>query len=389
MLPSVLQPESSASRYEEEAVNMAAEAINQAQAVSLKLQNIGKVFPQRGGEGEVIAVENVSLDIYEGEFLTLLGPSGCGKTTTLRLIAGFEIPSTGHILLGERNITNQPPNKRDMALVFQNYALFPHMSVFDNIAYGLHTRKMSKAEIQAKVADALNLMGLDGLKDRRPNQLSGGQQQRVALARSLVMEPRVLLFDEPLSNLDAKLRVQMRSEIHRLQRRLNITSIYVTHDQVEAMALSDRIVVMNEGRIEQIGAPEEVYRAPVSRFVADFIGRANFIEATVEAVNNSQATVSILGRSVDVPVNSFRPAAGGKVTAMLRPEALNLHDDPALPQVKVEQAMYLGSEIEYIISTGDQRLVVVENDPRASRIFAEGQTVGLDFIQDVVHLLPR
>ncbi|MCC6891981.1 MAG: ABC transporter ATP-binding protein, partial [Anaerolineae bacterium] len=220
----------------------------QAAQVRLKLESIVKAFPDRSGNSVVRAVDDVSLNIHNGEFLTLLGPSGCGKTTTLRLIAGFEMPTSGRILLEGKDITPQPPNKRDMALVFQNYALFPHMSVFDNVAYGLQTRGLPSKQIKDKVQAALNMIGLEGLGDRRPNQLSGGQQQRVALARSLVMEPRILLFDEPLSNLDAKMRVQMRSEIHLLQRRLGITSIYVTHDQIEAMALSDRIVVMNKGK---------------------------------------------------------------------------------------------------------------------------------------------
>lgn len=352
--------------------------------VRLKLENISKLFAERSGKGTVKAVDDVSLDIYAGEFLTLLGPSGCGKTTTLRLIAGFESPSMGRLLLNGQEITNQPPNKRDMALVFQTYALFPHMSVFENVAYGLETGKIPRKNIQLKVEESLKTMGLQGLADRRPNQLSGGQQQRVALARSLVMEPSVLLFDEPLSNLDAKLRVQMRSEIHRLQRSLGITSVYVTHDQVEAMALSDRIVVMNKGRIEQIGSPEEIYRYPATRFVADFIGRANFIEVQPEAVNGNPMTLPVLGQKLAIKQNL--PAS--QLVAMLRPEALSLQENPALQQVKIIQTMYLGSEIEYIVDTGNQHLIVVENDPRASRIFAEGQTVGIDFIHEAVHLLP-
>jgi iron(III) transport system ATP-binding protein len=355
--------------------------------IRLKLENISKLFAERSGKGNVKAVDNISLDIYAGEFLTLLGPSGCGKTTTLRLIAGFESPSSGRILLNQHDITNQPPNKRDMALVFQTYALFPHMSVFENVAYGLETGKMPRKNVHLKVEETLKTMGLQGLADRRPNQLSGGQQQRVALARSLVMEPSVLLFDEPLSNLDAKLRVQMRSEIHRLQRSLGITSVYVTHDQVEAMALSDRIVVMNKGCIEQIGSPEEIYRYPISRFVADFIGRANFIECKLEAANGNQKTLAILGQTLEIPLSQIAPSAS-QVVAMLRPEALSLQENPDLQQVKIIQAMYLGSEIEYIVEAENQQLIVVENDPRASRIFAEGQSIGIDFIQEAVHLLP-
>lgn len=355
--------------------------------ISLKLENITKTFPQRDGKGLVYAVDDVSLIIERGEFLTLLGPSGCGKTTTLRLIAGFESPSAGKIMLEGQDITHDAPNKRDMAMVFQSYALFPHMSVFDNIAYGLQVRGMSKSAIQRAVDDALQQVGLTGLDKRRPNELSGGQQQRVALARSLVMEPSVLLFDEPLSNLDAKLRVQMRSEIRRLQRRLDITSVYVTHDQVEAMALSDRIVVMNEGHIEQIGTPEEIYRYPESRFVADFIGRANFVTTLVEAVDNHAATVTVLGQTITRPLDKT-PAVQDELVAVLRPESLSLSTDISYNQVRVEQAMYLGSQLEYVVDADGQQLVVVEIDPRAGQAFQEGQQVGIDFTADAVHLLP-
>lgn len=355
--------------------------------VRLKLIDLVKEFPGRGSSGMVRAVDEINLDIMSGEFLTLLGPSGCGKTTTLRLIAGFESPSSGQILLSGQDITPQPPNKRDMALVFQNYALFPHMSVYDNVAYGLQTRRMSRANIKAKVDNSLGLMGLDGLGDRRPNQLSGGQQQRVALARSLVVEPRILLFDEPLSNLDAKLRVQMRSEIHSLQRRLNITSIYVTHDQIEAMALSDRVVVMNKGEIEQIGSPEQIYRYPATLFVADFIGRANFLPVQIDEVKDSEAYLDILGQRYQIPLH-FDYQSGQDVVAMLRPEILSLREDETLTQVHIDQAMYLGSEVEYIVSIDEQQFVVVEQDPRLQKIYAEGNMIGLDFVAEAVHLLP-
>ncbi|MFN8452316.1 MAG: ABC transporter ATP-binding protein, partial [Anaerolineae bacterium] len=324
--------------------------------VRLKLDHVSKEFQDRGGNGTVLAVNDVNLEIKSGEFVTLLGPSGCGKTTTLRMIAGFEAPTQGKIILEGKDITFQAPNKRDMALVFQNYALFPHMSVFDNVAYGLQTRRLSKNAIREKVLEALKMMSLVGMAERRPNQLSGGQQQRVALARSLVTEPRILLFDEPLSNLDAKLRVQMRSEIHRLQRRLNITSVYVTHDQTEAMALSDRIVVMNSGRVEQLGKPEAIYRYPRTRFVADFIGRANFIETRAETMADGQAAIEIFGERV-IGVNLPDEKRTGQAIAMIRPEALSLRRDPALPQGTVEQAMYLGSEVEYVVNLQGQPLV--------------------------------
>lgn len=359
----------------------------QAGQVLLKLVHVVKEFPDRSGQGAVRAVDDVSLEIYEGEFLTLLGPSGCGKTTTLRLIAGFELPNSGQLLMEGKDITPQPPNKRDMALVFQNYALFPHMSVFDNVAYGLHSLKMPRAKIREKVNASLSTMGLAGLGDRRPNQLSGGQQQRVALARSLVMEPRILLFDEPLSNLDAKLRVQMRSEIHRLQRRLGITSIYVTHDQIEAMALSDRIVVMNKGKIEQIGTPEEIYHFPKTRFVADFIGRANFLPVTAESILDGKVKLALLGKQIETDA-PFELVPDVSVTAMLRPEALSLRQDASLPQAMIEQAMYLGTEIEYMVRLDGNLITIAENDPRRRHMFAEGETVGIDFIPEAVHLLP-
>lgn len=354
------------------------------ETTSLILDSVVKRFPQRGGSGEFTAVDHVSLSIRQGEFLTLLGPSGCGKTTTLRLIAGFEMPNEGRIVLDGKDITHQPPNKRDMTMVFQSYALFPHMSVFDNVAYGLHIQKMSRANIQAKVGAMLDMIGLGKLAARRPNQLSGGQQQRVALARALVMEPSVLLFDEPLSNLDAKLRVQMRSEIHRLQRRLNITSVYVTHDQEEAMAMSDRIVVMNSGRIDQIGDPQTIYRTPATRFVADFIGHANFYETQVEGVDNGAVVVKIFDRPVSIPSRSSF-AVGDPVTAMLRPEALRLRDDPDLKQVTIEQMMYLGAAVEYAVHLGERSWTVSDSNP--GQPFQEGETVGLDFRPEAIHLL--
>jgi len=353
----------------------------------LELIDVVKSFPQREGSGMVAAVDHVSLSIPSGEFVTLLGPSGCGKTTTLRLIAGFEMPTAGRILLDGKDITHQAPNKRDMAMVFQSYALFPHMTVADNIAYGLQTAGMAKAEVKTKVAAALDLMSLSGLGERRPNELSGGQQQRGALARSLVMEPSVLLFDEPLSNLDAKLRVQMRSEIRGLQRRLGITSVYVTHDQIEAMSMSDRIVGMNAGQIDQIGKPHDIYHRPRTRFVADFIGRANFVETTVEAAAGDRVSVTGLGKTVQVPVEAV-PPVGTRVTAVLRPEALRLVEDASRCPLTIEQSMYLGAETEYILAGDGQRLVVIESGLSAQRLFAEGQTVCVEFEDEAVHLLP-
>mgnify|MGYP002625186158 CR=1 FL=1 len=247
----------------------------------VKLENITKIYQDPKTKKDFAAVDNVTLDIKPGSFVTLLGPSGCGKTTTLRMIAGFESPDHGEIYLGSKAINELMPNKRDTAMVFQSYALLPHYNVFDNIAYGLKLRKLPKEEIKKQVFDMLDLVELTGMEERMTNQLSGGQQQRVALARALVMQPGVLLFDEPLSNLDAKLRVTMRTEIRKIQQKLGITAIYVTHDQSEALAVSDRIAIMNKGNVLQIGTPFEVYESPATQFVAQFIGETNLFESTV------------------------------------------------------------------------------------------------------------
>ncbi len=231
---------------------------------------------------QAVAVDHVSLDVYRGEFLSFLGPSGCGKTTTLRMIAGFEEPDAGTITVMGEDMTDRPPHKRNLGMVFQNYALFPHMTVFDNVAFGLKMRKVGSSELKRRVAQVLDLVQLTQMHQRYPRQLSGGQQQRVALARAIVIEPYVLLLDEPLSNLDAKLRKAMQTELRDLQRRLGITAIYVTHDQEEAMTVSDRIVVMDHGQIMQIGTPTEVYRKPANEFVAGFIGQVNFIRGRLE-----------------------------------------------------------------------------------------------------------
>jgi len=242
-------------------------------SAAIRLENVTKIF-----DGKVVAVEDVTLDIKAGEFFSLLGPSGCGKTTSLRMIAGFEMPDSGRVHVGGQDITDVPVHKRDMGMVFQSYALFPHRTVAQNVAFGLRMREIAKPEIDRRVAAALAQVALTGLEERRPGQLSGGQQQRVALARALVIEPRVLLCDEPLGALDRKLRQQMQFELKELQRRLGVTLVFVTHDQEEALAMSDRIAVMNHGRVEQIGAPTEIYERPRTRFVADFIGEINLLE---------------------------------------------------------------------------------------------------------------
>ena len=270
----------------------------------VRLENITKIYQDPKTKKDFAAVDNVSLDIKPGSFVTLLGPSGCGKTTTLRMIAGFESPDKGEIYLGDEAINELTPNKRDTAMVFQSYALLPHYNVFDNIAYGLKLRKLPKAEIKEKVMNMLDLVELTGMEERMTNQLSGGQQQRVALARALVMQPGVLLFDEPLSNLDAKLRVTMRTEIRKIQQRLGITAIYVTHDQSEAMSLSDEIILMHKGKIAQKGTPQDIYYRPQSEFVADFIGEVNFLDGEAKAVEGETVRVKVDGAEIEAGGNA-------------------------------------------------------------------------------------
>ncbi|MCD6344391.1 MAG: ABC transporter ATP-binding protein [Anaerolineae bacterium] len=355
-------------------------------SATLVLDNLVKTF---GHQGEVRAVNGMNLEIHQGEFVTLLGPSGCGKTTTLRLIAGFEFPTAGQILLDGESLNDVPPNKRPMAMVFQNYALFPHMSVFDNVSYGLKIKRQSTDLIRENVEIVMQLMNLVGMGDRMPHQLSGGQQQRVALARALVMQPQVLLFDEPLSNLDAKLRVQMRVEIRRLQQRLGITTVYVTHDQAEAMSLSDRIAVMRDGQLEQIGTPSEIYQHPVSLFVADFIGRANFIESSVQSRTDGQLTLELFGRSLTLLAPQGEFFAGAPVYLVIRPEAVRVNRQAGSWTGEVKQAVYLGSTVEYEIETHDHFISVVVYNPQEGDIFEEGDQVFLDLPDTAFHVLPR
>lgn len=354
----------------------------------LILDHLVKTFTSRSGVGEVRAVDDVSLQISQGELVTLLGPSGCGKTTTLRLIAGFEFPTQGRILLDGKPINDLPPHKRDMSMVFQSYAIFPHLNVFENTAYGLNVQHRPKDEINKRVGRVLDLVGLTGLENRAPNQLSGGQQQRVALARALVMEPKVLLMDEPLSNLDAKLREQMRTEIRRIQRRLGITSVYVTHDQTEAMTLSDRICIINKGKIEQVGAPHEIYQRPANSFVADFIGRANFLDGTVRELAGGKAVVDVLGHKLLVPRPEWQVAEGQQVNLVLRPEAVEIGGDHGMKGT-VRRVAYLGSVIEYDVEVGGQIIEVVVYDPRRKELHDEGDQVSVSIIGEAAYLLPK
>ena len=326
--------------------------------------------------GDNVIIPNLSLDIREGEFFTLLGPSGCGKTTLLRMIAGFNSIEGGDFFFGEKRINDLDPAKRNIGMVFQNYAIFPHLTVRENVAYGLKARKMPAKEIKPKVDEALELVQISHLADRKPNELSGGQQQRVALARAFVIEPSVLLMDEPLSNLDAKLRVQMRSVIKKLQRRLGITTIYVTHDQEEALAISDRIAVMKDGHIMQIGTPRDIYAKPQNPFVAGFIGVSNFLDCEVNAPAPGNAAVSIKGE-LDITVPVSRAYTGsGKISA--RPEQL-FFSESGMPGT-ILFSTFLGDFIEYEVQLNDgQNLIVNEYTKDTTEIHSDGEQVHLSF----------
>lgn len=354
----------------------------------LTLKNITKVFPSRGSVGEVTAVYNVNLEIEKGELVTLLGPSGCGKTTTLRMIAGFEFPTSGEIILDGQHINSLPPHKRDMSMVFQSYAIFPHLTVFENVAYGLNVQRLPKAEILDRVDKVLALVHLEGYGQRAPTQLSGGQQQRVALARALVMEPKVLLMDEPLSNLDAKLREEMRTEIRRIQKELSITSVYVTHDQIEAMTLSDRIVVMNLGIIEQIGTPVEMYRFPRSHFVANFIGRANFLPAVVLEQRNGLLTVKSLGETLRLSNVKGEFSSGMEASLIVRPEMVKIKKSGELYKGVIRRAVFLGDVIEYDVEIAGQLITGLETDPNVVSLFPEGEMVSVGFAEGCIQVLP-
>jgi len=353
---------------------------------TLKLQNVTKVF-EDAQKGIIVAVDDVSFAVEKGLLVTLLGPSGCGKTTALKMIGGFEAPTSGEIYFDDVPMGNTPPNKRDASMVFQNYALFPHMTVFKNIAYGLTIKKIPKEKIIEKVMSMMATIGLEGLENRVPAELSGGQQQRVALARALITEPKVLLLDEPLSNLDAKLRVQTRIEIRERQRELGITSIYVTHDQEEAMSISDKVIVMNKGRIEQIGTPEEIYMRPKTHFVADFIGKANFIEAEVCEIRNSVAVVSALGATLNVhSVNGI--SAGDVGSLVVRPEAIELvSHDAGKCQGVIRYATYLGAKITYQVDIDGNILTVDVTNPEQKSAFSVGTQVGVNLQEEAIHIL--
>jgi iron(III) transport system ATP-binding protein len=337
--------------------------------ITLSIRNLSKIF--RAKHDQVQALDDVSLDIREGELFTLLGPSGCGKTTTLRCIAGFEKPTGGAIDFLGQDFTSIPPFRRNIGMVFQSYALFPHLSIFENVAYGLRIRKLGRREIEERVNRILQLVGLDATQKRKPSELSGGQQQRIALARALVYDPQLLLLDEPLSNLDAKLRVYMREEIRRIQQRAKVTTIYVTHDQEEALSISDRIAVMHAGSVSQVGSPDEIYENPASIRVADFIGQANFIECTIRQDRNPALTFAS-GETISLNQSStnVRSFSGGEGILFVRPEQMEVAAEPEHPNTikgEVKVILYLGSVVRYyveIFQNNKPQEILVDQDRR-------------------------
>ncbi|WP_182901293.1 ABC transporter ATP-binding protein [Microbispora sp. H10830] len=351
---------------------------------AIELDNVVKEYVSHG---EVVrAVKGVSLAIAEGEFFSLLGPSGCGKTTSMRMIAGFEDPTQGVVRLHGEDVTNVPPNKRDINMVFQSYALFPHMNVWDNVAFGLKRKKVPDAEIKRRVGEILEVVDLVGREKRRPKEMSGGQQQRVALARALVNRPRALLLDEPLGALDLKLRQAMQIELKRIQREVGLTFVYVTHDQSEALTMSDRIAVMNDGLVEQLADPREIYERPASKFVAGFIGTSNLLSGTVQQVTGDTAVLA-LGASdrILIPADGAL-AAGATVDLTVRPEKIKIAKDQpegdlSVVRGTVAEVVYLGTYNSYVVVLGDgAEITVFEQNAHDSTITAErGDTVWLSW----------
>jgi ABC-type Fe3+/spermidine/putrescine transport system ATPase subunit len=334
--------------------------------VVVKIDSVTKRF------GNAAAVDDLSLEVEEREFLTLLGPSGCGKTTTLRMVAGFLHPDTGHVLIRGERVDDKAPYERNLAMVFQNYALFPHMTVRDNLGFGLRMRKID-CDTAARIAETLDLVRLGGVEDRYPRELSGGQQQRVALARAIITTPDVLLLDEPLSNLDLKLREQMRVELKSIQRKTGVTSIYVTHDQVEALVMSDRVVVMDKGKITQAGRPSEIYDHPANKFTADFIGETNFFNGKIVGIGDYVKVATERGLLINVsrvPLGEADMQIGQAVHVCIRPHRIAIKkrktQDVNSYVGTVEQSLYAGSIVKYIVRVGENRLVVEE--PTTTRV---------------------
>lgn len=338
--------------------------------------------------GDVTALKNVSLEIASGELFFLLGGSGCGKTTLLRCIAGLETPTEGRVFFGDRDVTELPTHKREAAMVFQSYALWPHMTVGQNIAFGLEERKVEKKEIKRRVEEALAMVKLEGFAKRGIDQMSGGQQQRVSLARALVVRPKCLLLDEPLSNLDAQLRLEMRSEIRRIVKENNLTGVYVTHDQAEALSMADRMAVMDAGEIVQVGPPEEIYRQPVSSYVAGFIGETNLIKGTAREGNQVETPTATLAATPGV--ETFQAVPGAEVVLSIRPEAIEIVNPTGVALTgKIIDRIYLGSIIQYSVEMGDGTVMqVTEQNPKIIRSPGE-VVVGLQVATEDVTLLDR
>ena len=353
--------------------------------IDVRLDHVTKTFD------DVVAVDDLSLDIVEGEFFSMLGPSGCGKTTTLRMIGGFEDPTRGTVELGGKDVTDQPPHRRDVNTVFQSYALFPHLNVFENVAYGLKRKKVAKVEIRRRVTESLELVDLPEYGKRKPSQLSGGQRQRVALARALVNRPKVLLLDEPLGALDLKLRKQMQLELKRIQSEVGITFIYVTHDQEEAMTMSDRIAVMRGGHVEQIGQPEDVYEHPRTEFVASFLGASNLLDGEVKDVAGETATVLLSGgTSVRLPASRVDGGAGTTVKVGVRPEKITIVSGDGGPPDGVNSvdgllrmSTFIGVSYQYTVEgPGGTTITVVEQNLGDEPAAAPGSKVRLRWQPD-------
>src|SRR5262252_8564516 len=352
---------------------------------AIELVGVVKEFQARGEV--IVAVRGLDLVIGEGEFFSLLGPSGCGKTTTMRMIAGFEEPTRGGIRLHGADVTGIPPNKRDVNMVFQSYALFPHMTVFENVAFGLRRKKAGKEEIKRRVGEMLEIVDLGGRGERRPRELSGGQQQRVALARALVNRPRALLLDEPLGALDLKLRQAMQVELKRIQREVGITFVYVTHDQNEALTMSDRIAVMNDGAVEQLGSPREIYEHPKTRFVAGFIGTSNLLTGTVTRMDGDRAVIQISqDERIIVPVQDRAVGEGSRLELTVRPEKIDLtterpSGEGCALRGTVTEVVYLGTSTNFSVTTSAGADVVVfqQNSASAANVAARGDSVWLSW----------
>jgi len=363
-------------------------------SVSLELNNVTKIFSK--DSEKFCAVDNINLSVEKGELVTFLGPSGCGKTTTLRMIAGFENPTSGSILISGKDMTNVPVNERAIGFVFQNYALFPHMTIFNNVGYGLKARGEKDADIREKILKALSLVDLNGDENRYPNQLSGGEQQRVALARVIVMEPSLLLMDEPLSNLDAKLRIYMRTEIRRIQQALGITCLYVTHDQSEALTVSDRIVVMSRGKVEQIGTALEIYSNPLSTFVADFIGQANIIPAVVDTAlsDNKGNIVCLLPGEKSVKARYYGKNSlkkGDNLFLVVRPENITVEKvGKDLLTGVVKNCIFVGSHVEYDLLFGEKYIVKASIDFKPDlKLYKKNEKVSFSFDENTTLFLDK